>query len=132
MRFIDSNVFIYVIVQSPKNLYEVCWRILERVEEGEESIVSLAVIQEVVDWLEYNNRRREVEAFITALNSYPTLRKVSNVWWDFVEALSDMEKYNMDFVDALILQIMKRENVREIYSNDLDFDRVDWVKRIFQ
>jgi len=132
MRFIDSNVFIYVLVQSPKNLYEACKRILERVEDGEETMVSLAVIQEVVDWLEYNNRRREVEAFITALNSYQTLRKVSNVWWDFVEALSDMEKHNVDFVDALILQIMKRENVREIYSNDLDFDGVDWVKRIFQ
>lgn len=132
MRFVDSNVFIYVLIQSPKGVYEACRGILERVESGEEAVVSLAVIQEVVDWLEYNERRKEVETFIAAVNSYSALRKVSNSWRDFIDALSDMSRYRIDFVDALTLQVMRRENLREIYSSDLDFDRVGWVKRVLK
>ena len=38
----------------------------------------------------------------------------------------------IDFVDSLTLQIMKEEKITEIYSHDKDFDRVDWVKRIWE
>ncbi|TLX97979.1 MAG: hypothetical protein E6K96_01765 [Thaumarchaeota archaeon] len=38
----------------------------------------------------------------------------------------------MDFVDALTLHVMKRQGVDEIYSNDKDFDRVEWARRVFQ
>lgn len=50
-----------------------------------------------------------------------------------LNAVSDMEKYNLDFVDALTLQvIMKKNNVTEIYTNDKDFERVEWVRRIWK
>jgi predicted nucleic acid-binding protein len=49
------------------------------------------------NWLEYNNRKREVENFTA---------------WD-----------DIDFLDALTLQTMKKNNTKEIYSKDTDFDR---------
>ena len=61
MRFVDSNVFIYVLVRSPKDDYKVAKKILERIEGGEEAVTNVAVIQEIVDWLECNNRREEIE-----------------------------------------------------------------------
>lgn len=132
MRFVDANVFIYILVKSPKESYETSKQILQRIENGEETITNTAVIQEVADWLEYNNRKREVKNFITAINSYLTMDKVNTTWNDMLAALDDTKTYNIDFVDALTLQTMKKNKTKEIYSNDKDFDRVKWTKRIWK
>ena len=132
MRFVDANVFIYVLVKSPRVAYETSKQILQRVENGEETLTNTAVIQEVVDWLEYNNRKREVKIFITAVNSFLAMNKVGAAWDDVLVAIDDVEKYDIDFVDALTLQTMRKNNVKEIYSNDTDFDRVEWIKRVWE
>lgn len=132
MRFVDANVFIYVLVKSPKKDYEISKGILERIEKGEETATNYAVIQEVVDWLEYCNRRKEVQSFLIGVNSYLSLEKMNIEWNDFLEALDDVNKYAIEHVDALTLQTMKKHKITEIYSNDKDFDRVDWVKRIWE
>jgi len=46
--------------------------------------------------------------------------------------MGDMKKYDLDFVDALTLQTMKRNNVKEIYTSDRDFDRVKGIRRIWE
>jgi predicted nucleic acid-binding protein len=132
MRFVDANVFVYVLVKSPKKDYEISKRILERIEKGEDTATSLAVIQEVVDWLEYNNRKREVRNFLIGANSYLSMEKQNATWDDFLRALDDMDGYKIDYVDALTLQRMKKSKISEIYSNDKDYDRVEWVKRIWE
>jgi len=132
LRFVDSNVFIYVLVKSPKDDYMTAKRILQRIEEGEETITNTAVIQEIVDWLEYNNKRREIETFLAAINSYITMKKAKVSWNEIMEAIGDMKKYDLDLVDALTLQTMKKNDVKEIYTNDKDFDRVKEVKRIWK
>lgn len=132
MRFVDANVFIYVLVKSPKKDYEISKKILERIENGEEAATSLAIIQEVVDWLEYNNRKKEIRSFLTAINSYLTMNKLQIKWDNFLPALEDMYEKQIDFVDSLTLQIMKQNKINEIYSNDKDFDRINWTKRIWE
>ena len=132
MRFVDSNVFIYVLVRSPKNDYEIAKRILQRIEEGEEAVTNTGVIQEIVDWLEYNDKRGEVEKILTALNSYISLNKAEISWKDMMEAIDHVKRYDLDFVDALALQTMKRYGAKEIYTNDRDFDRVRGIKRIWK
>lgn len=132
MRFVDANVFIYVLVKSPEKDYQISQTILRRIENGEETATSLAVIQEVVDWLEYNNRKKEARSFLTAVNSYLTMNKLNTTWNDFLTALDDMDEHNIDFVDALTLQTMKKNKINEIYSNDKDFDRVKSIERIWE
>ena len=132
MRFVDANVFIYCLVKSPEDAYGVSREILKGIEDGEEALTSTAVIQEVVDWLEYNNRKKEVKAFLIAVNSYLTLRKAEVAWEDMLAALDDMERFGVDFVDALTLQLMKKNEVTEIYSSDTDFDRVERVRRVWR
>ena len=132
MRFVDANVFIYVLLKSPKKDYEISKRILKRIENGEETATSLAVIQEVVDWLEYNNRKKEVRSFLTAVNSYLPMNNLLITWENFLAALNEVDKHNIDFVDALTLQTMLKNKINEIYSNDKDFDRVQWIKRVWE
>jgi len=132
LRFVDSNVFIYVLVKSPKDDYIIAKRILQRIEEGEEAVTNTAVIQEIVNWLEYNNRRREIEKLLTAINSYIAMEKIEVSWSDMIAAIDYMNKYGLDYVDALTLQTMKRNNINEIYTNDRDFDRVKWIRRVWK
>ena len=132
MRFVDANVFIYILVKSPKKDYEISRGILERIENGEETVTSLAIIQEVIDWLEYNNRKKEVRSFLTGINSYLSMEKLSIAWDDFLPALNDIDEHQIDFVDALTLQKMKKNKIKEIYSNDKDFNRIEWIKRIWE
>lgn len=132
MRFVDTNVFIHVFIKSPKKDYEISKRILERIESGEAAATSIAVIYEAVDWLEYNNREKEARSFLTAINSYLSLSKLVVEWNNFLPSLKDMYDKQIDFVDALTLQMMKENRISEIYSNDKDFDRIDWVKRIWE
>ena len=132
MRFVDANVFIYILIKSPKKDYEISKGILERIENGEDTVTSLAIIQEVIDWLEYNNRKKEVRSFLTGINSYLSMEKLSIAWDDFLPALNDIDDHQIDFVDALTVQKMKKNKINEIYSNDKDFDRIEGIKRIWE
>ncbi len=132
MRFVDTNVFIYTFMKSPKKDFEISKKILQRIENGEEAATSLAVIYEAVDWLEYNNREKEVGSFLSAVNSFLSLSKLSIEWEKFLPALKDKYAKQIDFVDALNLVVMKEHGIIEVYSNDKDFDRIDWVKRIWE
>jgi predicted nucleic acid-binding protein len=132
LRFVDANVFLYTLIGSPKRDFDTSKAILKRVEEGEEAITSLAVIQEVVDWLEYNGRKKEAGVFLAAVNSYTKMKKVSNRWRDFPRASAEAEKEDIDFVDALTLAVMRREKIAEVYSKDKDFDRIAGINRVFE
>ena len=102
MRFVDTNVFIYFFIKSPKD-YETSYKILERIRNGEEAATSLAVIYEAVDWLEYNNRKKEIQGFLIAINSYLSLAKLAVEWDMFLPALKAMNDKQIDFVDSLTL-----------------------------
>lgn len=132
MRFVDANVFIYAMVKSPKKDYDISRGILERIEKGEEAVTSLAVIQEVVSWLEYNGRTKEVRKFLAGVNSYLSLEKRAAPWGNFMQAMDVAEASDMGLVDALSVLAMKDCGINEVYSNDKDFDRVEWVKRIWK
>ena len=132
MRFVDANVFLYQIIKSPQKDYEISGKILERIQSGEEAATALPVIQEVVKWLEYNRRKGEIASFLLAVNSYFSMSKLGVFWENFIPAVEDMNKKQISFIDSTILQVMKQNKISEIYSNDKDFDRVDWVKRIWE
>ncbi|MEM2533892.1 MAG: hypothetical protein QXK12_07725 [Candidatus Nezhaarchaeales archaeon] len=53
------------------------------------------------------------------------MRKVSVSWREMLDAVSDIEKYGLDFVNALTLQIMKKNNVTEIYTSNRGFDGME-------
>ncbi|HDM89340.1 MAG TPA: PIN domain-containing protein [Candidatus Bathyarchaeota archaeon] len=85
-----------------------------------------------MNWLESNNRRREIENLLMAINYYITMKKTEVSWSDMIAAIDYMKKYILDFVDALTLQTMKKNNINEIYTNDKDFDCVKWVRRVWK
>ena len=132
MRYVDANVFIYLLKASPRDAFEVSLAIMRRIYDGEEALTSTAVLQEVVDWLEYNGKKGEVSSFLTGVNSYPTLAKEAVYWGEMISAIDLMEHSQIDYVDAVTVEIMRRNGIEEIYSNDKDFDRVAGIRRIWE
>jgi len=132
LRFIETNIFLYVITAHPE-FGPRAKRILERIDSGEEAVTSSLVIAEVVAWLEYQGKKPEVDTFLDAVESYPTLQKSETTYGDELRAREMRRSYpRLEFFDRVYLAQMERLKVREIYSNDRGFDRVRGVKRIFE
>jgi len=132
LRFVETNIFLYVITAHPQ-FGPLAKRILERIESGEEAATSSLVIAEVRAWLEYHKKKSEVGAFLSAVDSYPSLRKSETTYADEQRA-KELERScpRLEFFDRVYLAQMERLKLTEIYSNDRAFDRVKGVRRIFE
>ena len=131
MRFVDSNVFIYVLDRHPRFL-KTAEEILTRIENGEEAATSTLTIEEVCVYLLKNRRRYEIPAFVEALRAYGSLLKRPYMFEDIIAAKEMLRAYRIDWNDLVIVAQMQREGVNEIYSNDADLDIVPGIKRVFE
>ena len=130
MRFIDTNVFIYVLNSDPE-FGPTAKRILKRVEEGEEATTSSLVTAEVATWLEINKRKQAIPQFFASMESYPSLTKIETTYADELTANELSTRYpQLEFFDRVYLAQMQRVSLKEIYSNDRGFDRVVEISRV--
>lgn len=130
MRFVDSNVFIYVLDRHQK-FGEMAKRILKRIEGGEEAVTSTLVIEEVCAYLTKQKRQAEIPGFVDALHAYGYLLKRPYLFEDIITAKEMLRMHRIDWDDLIIVAQMQREGMSEIYSNDTDFDQIQGIKRIF-
>jgi len=132
-RFIDSNIFIYVLTQDPQH-YEKARAILERIEKGEEAVTSSLVLEEVFVFLEGRKAAQKIPKVFDSIRSYSTLRIEPYFIEDMASAISLLKSlaFKIDWDDALIAASMKRIGSDEIYSNDTHFDIIPHIKRVFQ
>lgn len=108
--------------------------ILRRIEDGEEALTSTLVLVQVCSYLKWKKVSHLVPTFIALLTSLPTLQKDEVTFGDFVAAITSQRTYNLSWKmwdDIVISSQMQRLGIREIYSNDTDFDRIEGLKRIF-
>ena len=132
MKFVDTNVFLYVITAHPE-FGSTAKRILGMIDVREEAVTSSLVIAEVCAWLEYRKRKSEIRTFLSAVASYPSLQKAETTYADELRAHELERSYpRLEFFDRVYLAQMERLKLTEIYSNDRAFDRVRGIKRIFQ
>ena len=132
MRFVETNVFLYVITAHAE-FGPIAKRILERIDSGEEAVTSSLVIAEVCAWLQYRRRKTDVNTFLDAVESYPSLRKCETTYADELRAKEFQRSYpRLEFFDRVYVAQMERLKLTEIYSNDRALDRVKGIKRIFK
>lgn len=132
MRFVETNIFLYVITANPR-FGPVARSILKRIEEGEEAATSSLVIAEVCAWLEYHGMSAKIEFIFKAIRSYPTLIVCETTYEDEAIAEELKSRYpKLEFFDRVYLAQMYRLEIAEIYSNDKGFDRVENIRRVFQ
>ncbi|HKZ93492.1 MAG TPA: type II toxin-antitoxin system VapC family toxin [Candidatus Bathyarchaeia archaeon] len=131
MRFLETNIFLYVITAHP-NFGSVAKAIFQRIEEGEAAATSSLVVAEVCAWLEYHKLDDKIGLLFKILQSYSTLTVIETTYNDEVKA-KDLESHypKLEFFDRVYLAQMNRLKIPEIYSNDKGFDKVKEIKRLF-
>jgi len=133
VRFVDSNVFVYQLAADP--IYgQTAKNLMEKIEAGEKSATSTLVIAQVCSYLKWKKRQNIIPLFLSFLKGLTTLQKIETHMLDFEEARSIQSQLNLPWSmwdDMVIAAQMKRLNLKEIYSNDNDFDEIPWIKRIF-
>lgn len=130
-NFLDTNIFLYVIQAHPL-FGKVSKEILKRVDKGEKATTSLINLAEICWWMEKHGRRDQIEDELRLVASILNLELVPLTLEDFFLAGRLVRKYNIDFNDCLALAAMKKLGIEKIYSNDPDFDKVEWIKREFR
>ena len=117
MRFIDTNIFIYVATNHPQ--YEkTSTAILERVESGEEAATSTLVLCEVAWVLEAMGRQGDIKETLEKILSYSSIEVAGFDSDDLIVGSNLMAAHRVGFNDAVNLAIMERFGINEIYSND--------------
>ena len=134
MRFVDANVFVYHMEQDPRR-GETATAIIKKIEKGEQAATSTLVISQVCGYLKWKKRPDVIPSFLAFLRSLPNVIKVDTTFTDFVQAQEFCVKHSVDWElwDDLIIAVqMKRLKTDEIYSDDVDFDHIPGIKRIFK
>lgn len=132
MRFVDSNVFIYHLASDPK-YGKVAKEILTRIQNGEESaMTSTIVVSQVSSYLKWKRKTIAIPVFIEFLRSLPNLTKAETTFADYqgLTTSKDVDEDNWD--DLVIWTQMRRFGINEIYSNDIDFDSIPGINRVFE
>jgi len=98
MRFVDTNIFIYVLEAHP--LYgETSKKILERIEEGENALTSTIVLAEIAWVLEAMGRQSYIKSALEKILSYSNLTIKEITPEDLVEGAVCMRDCNLSLKD---------------------------------
>jgi len=132
-RFVDSNIFVYVLMQDPSYSAKAL-EVLTGIENGRESgWTSTLALSQVFSHLKKRRRYQAIDKFYDFLDGTPILVS-ETTREDLTQARIAKEEQNLPWSmwdDLVIACQMRRLGVSEIYSNDRDFDKLDGLKRFF-
>jgi len=137
MRFLDANIFIYAyykpkreLSSKEKTMKEKAKEIINGIMEGEEVVTSVVHLSEVVNILKHAISLLNLNDIIFTLFSMPNIEVVDVTKNYYLHAVSVAKELMLDPNDALAVVIMEEKGVREIYSFDSDFNKIESIKRL--
>lgn len=138
MSFLDANVFIYAyykpkrqLTQKEKQMKDHAKRIISEISQGKEEVITTVVhLSEVVNILKHGMPLEHLANIVLGLFMLDNvkIRGVSREAYFAATELGDDLK--LDPNDALAIDIMRLGNIKEIYSFDEDFDKIERVSRL--
>ena len=136
-RFVDASVFIYAYLKPKKpptpeisKLKEDAQSIVKRINEGEPVITSLIHISEIVNILEARMPLKKSLEILTDLMTIDNLEILQPTVALYQSAIEEAKMVNVGVNDALAYFLMKDKGITQVYSFDLDFDRMKGIKRL--
>lgn len=127
--FLDANIFLEVMLGDAN--HQSCRALFNRILAGEvQACTSDFIVYSCL--LQIHAKAKDphlMEKFVLFLNSTPNLRVVRCSLSEMAAAVSCMERYRLDFDDALVVSAMAHRNMDTLISFDRDFDSVPIIKR---
>ena len=138
MRFLDANVFIYAyykpkkqLTQKEKQMKEHAKNIITNVSRGKEDVIITVIhVSEVVNILKHGLPADELNAIIRGLFMLDNLKIMDVTRNGYFAAIELGDDLKLEANDALAVDVMRLNGVKEIYSFDEDFDRIDGIIRL--
>ena len=135
MRFLDTNIIIRFLTRDDASKAEACFRLFQRVKQGEEEVFTCeAIVTEVAYVLTssrtpYRLNHAQVKDRLLPILSLRGVRLPHKRIC--IRALDIYASSpHLDLEDALAAAHMEQQGIAEIYSYDRDFDRVDGIARL--
>jgi predicted nucleic acid-binding protein len=132
VKYVDVNVFVYWLGDDPV-FGEAATSIVERIEKGERAATS-----SLTPWLTHialvNARARNYseEKLTGKFRELPFLRIKPLTIRDYEAAVIAMRRYRLDLEDSLHFTVAERLQIKEIYTNDKDFEKTPLKPAGFQ
>lgn len=133
MKFLDANVILRYLTRDDPKKAENCYELFQKVKRGEIELTTCeAVIAEVIYVLSsqilYNLPRDEIYSLLLPIINLNGLKLPQKHL--YIRALDIYASQNIDFEDALIFAHMEKHQIKEIYSYDRDFDKLEELRRL--
>ena len=106
-------------------------KIITNVSQGKENVIITVVhVSEMVNILKHGMRPDQVTAIIRGLFMLDNVR-ILDVTRDAYFAATELgDDLKLEANDALAIDVMRLNNIREMYSFDEDFDQIDGIVRL--
>ncbi|MCK4475155.1 MAG: type II toxin-antitoxin system VapC family toxin [Methanophagales archaeon] len=137
MIFLDANVFIYAyykpkrkLTEKEKQMKEHAKDTITRINEGEEVLTTVVHLSEVSNILKRALSMEDLYSLLIGLFSMDNVRIVDVTTEDYLGAIELMNELKMDPNDCLAVDVMRREDINEIYTFDRGFDGVAGIIRV--
>ena len=131
MKFIDTNIFIRFLTNDIPEKAEACDHLFrDSAEKNERLFTTEMVIAEIIWVLEsyYELPKKEVQEMVEKILITPYLFCPQK---DIIlNALTLYSDKNIDYIDAYNASILREQGIKEVYSYDRHFDKIDWVSRL--
>lgn len=138
MRFLDANVFIYAyykpkkqLTQKEKNMKECAKKIISSVSQGKEEVMMTVVhVSEIVNILKHGMPLSRLTAIIRGLFMLDNVKIIGITREAYFAATELGDDLKLEANDALAVDVMRLNDIKEIYSFDEDFDKIDEITRL--
>ena len=138
MRFLDANIFIYAFYRPKKQLTEKeeamkdqAKKIVSNISQGKEQVTTTVVhISEIVNILKNGLAQDQLTQIILGLFMLNNV-KIMDVTKDSYFAAAELgEDLKLEPNDALAVNIMRQNEIAEIYTFDEHFTNIDGIIKI--
>lgn len=130
--FVDTNIFLRVLIKEDEKTFEECFRFLKMIKEGKIRAFTSSLVLAEVNWVLGGFYKFPKTKVVNALKSILNLKGLKIVdKYNSRLAVSVYEKFSVKFIDALFVSNFldyKKEINTIIVSYDKDFDKIG-VKR---
>ena len=138
MRFLDSNIFIYAyykpkkqLTQREKQMKERAKQIISNVSQRKEEVtMTVVTLSEIVNILKHGMPLDQLTKIIRGVFMLDNV-KIHGVTREAYFAATELgEDLRLEANDALAVDVMRMNNIEEIYSFDEDFDQIEGISRL--
>ena len=138
MKFLDANIFVYAYYKPKKQLSEKehqmkehAKTIITNISKGKEEIMITVVhVSEVANVLKHGMPQDQLITIIRGLFMLDNV-KIEGVTKDAYFSATELgEDLKLEPNDALAIDVMRQNNISEIYSFDEHFNQIEGITRL--